>query len=142
MQPERARSTHLFADRPAPPFGARLLAALGCLIGLGVLTGCPSKRFVPVAAAKPFQGLTVQVACPTETAATLVQRYGQIWASQTGAQVKVAAYDPAADGFVFSNAEIEVCSQRLIHLNQARHIEHIRFHAVPEIKKAAGPLWQ
>jgi hypothetical protein len=38
-------------------------------------------------------------------------------------------YDPAEDGFVFSNAEVETCSRRLIHLNEARQIEHIRFHA-------------
>jgi hypothetical protein len=45
-------------------------------------------------------------------------------------------YDPAVDGFVFSNAQVEVCSQRLIHLNQARHIEHIRFHAPPQLARA------
>jgi hypothetical protein len=47
-------------------------------------------------------------------------------------------YDPAKDGFVFSNAEIETCSQRLIHLNEARHIEHIRFHAPPEFIRRTG----
>src|SRR5258708_29402610 len=41
-------------------------------------------------------------------------------------------YDPAKDGFVFSKAEVETCSRRLIHLNEARHIEHVRFHAPPE----------
>jgi hypothetical protein len=46
-------------------------------------------------------------------------------------------YDPAGDGFAFSIGEVEVCSRRLIHLNQARHIEHIRFHAPPEIRMAA-----
>lgn len=48
-------------------------------------------------------------------------------------------YDPAQDGFVFSNAEIETCSQRLIHLNEARHIEHIRFHAPPEFVRRTCP---
>jgi hypothetical protein len=45
-------------------------------------------------------------------------------------------YDPAADGFVFSNAEIETHSQRLIRLNEARHIEYIRFHAPPQTRRA------
>ena len=40
-------------------------------------------------------------------------------------------YDPAQDGFVFSNEEIEAHSQRLIRLNRSRHIEHVRFHARP-----------
>jgi hypothetical protein len=37
-------------------------------------------------------------------------------------------YDPAQDGFVFSKDEIEAFSQRLMRLNQSRHIEHVRFH--------------
>ena len=45
-------------------------------------------------------------------------------------KVKGIPYDPAADGFVFSIDEIETYSQRLIRLNQSRHIEHIRFYAV------------
>ena len=49
-------------------------------------------------------------------------------------------YDPAKDGFVFSNAEVETCSRRLIHLNEARHIEHVRFYAGPEVKKTTNPI--
>jgi hypothetical protein len=37
-------------------------------------------------------------------------------------------YDPVQDGFVFSKDEIEAFSQRLMRLNQSRHIEHVRFH--------------
>lgn len=44
-------------------------------------------------------------------------------------KAKGLPYHPAQDGFVFSNDEIETYSQRLIRLNQSRHIEHIRFHA-------------
>jgi hypothetical protein len=44
-------------------------------------------------------------------------------------KLKGIPYDPAADGFVFSSQQIEVFSQRLIRLNQSRHIEHIRFYA-------------
>ncbi len=46
-------------------------------------------------------------------------------------KAKGIPYDPAADGFVFSNDEIETCSRRLIRLNASRHIEHIHFYAPP-----------
>ncbi len=49
-------------------------------------------------------------------------------------------YDPAEDGFVFSKAEVETCRRRLIHLNEARHIEHVRFYGGPEIKRPANPV--
>ena len=42
-------------------------------------------------------------------------------------------YDPAQDGFVFSKDEIEVFAQRLMRLNQSRHIEHVLFHMQPPI---------
>jgi hypothetical protein len=45
---------------------------------------------------------------------------------------KGLSYNPAEHGFVFSNAEVEAHSQRLIRLNQARHIEHVLFHAPPQ----------
>ncbi len=37
-------------------------------------------------------------------------------------------YDPTQDGFVFSKDEIEAFSQRLMRLNESRHIEHVLFH--------------
>ena len=46
-------------------------------------------------------------------------------------KVKGIPYDPAQDGFVFSTDQVETYSQRLIRLNQSRHIEHIRFYAPP-----------
>jgi hypothetical protein len=49
-------------------------------------------------------------------------------------KIRGIPYDPANDGFVFSNDQIEAHSQRLMRLNQSRHIEHIRFYASP-----AGP---
>ncbi len=44
-------------------------------------------------------------------------------------------YDPAQHGFVFSKDEIEAYAQRLIHLNQSRHIEHVLFHMQPPIQR-------
>jgi hypothetical protein len=45
-------------------------------------------------------------------------------------------YDPVQDGFVFSKDEIEAFSQRLIRLNESRHIEHVRFHMRPPARAA------
>ncbi len=48
-------------------------------------------------------------------------------------------YDPAElfseNGFVFSKAEVEAYAQRLILLNQSRHIEHVLFHMQPPIQR-------
>jgi hypothetical protein len=40
-------------------------------------------------------------------------------------------YDPVQDGFVFSKDQVEAFAQRLMRLNQSRHIEHVRFHMQP-----------
>jgi hypothetical protein len=40
-------------------------------------------------------------------------------------------YDPVQDGFVFSKDQIEAFSQRLMRLNESRHIEHVLFHQPP-----------
>ena len=40
-------------------------------------------------------------------------------------------FDPADHGFVFSNEQIETHAHRAALLNQARHIEHVRFHMPP-----------
>jgi hypothetical protein len=40
-------------------------------------------------------------------------------------------YDPAQYGFVFSKAEVEAHAQRLMRLNESRHIEHVLFHMPP-----------
>ena len=46
-------------------------------------------------------------------------------------------YDPVQDGFVFSKDQIEAFSQRLMRLNQSRHIEHVLFHMQPPVTQAA-----
>jgi hypothetical protein len=51
---------------------------------------------------------------------------------------KGLSYHPAQDGFVFSNDEIEAFSQRLMRLNQSRHIEHVLFHMQPPIQRQAA----
>jgi hypothetical protein len=37
-------------------------------------------------------------------------------------------YDPVQDGFVFSKDQVQAFAQRLMLLNQSRHIEHVLFH--------------
>ena len=55
-------------------------------------------------------------------------------------KVKGIPYDPAQDGFDFSKSEIEAFSQRLMRLNQSRHIEYVRFHAPFSAPSAAASL--
>jgi len=44
-------------------------------------------------------------------------------------------YDLAQDGFVFSKDQVEAFSQRLMRLNQSRHIEHVLFHMQPPTQR-------
>jgi hypothetical protein len=47
-------------------------------------------------------------------------------------------YDPAQDGFVFSKDQVEAFAQRLMRLNQSRHIEHVRFYMPPPARSATA----
>ena len=47
-------------------------------------------------------------------------------------------WEPTDYGFVFSKSEIERCANRLRHLNEARHIEHVLFHMPPANPRAAS----
>jgi hypothetical protein len=44
-------------------------------------------------------------------------------------------YDPGQDGFVFLIDRIEAFAQRLIRLNESRHIEHVAFHMQRPIQR-------
>jgi hypothetical protein len=44
---------------------------------------------------------------------------------------KGVPWDPSDHGFVFSKDHVERFSQRLMRLNESRHIEHVRFHMPP-----------
>jgi hypothetical protein len=44
-------------------------------------------------------------------------------------------YHPAEYGFVFSKNQIEAHAQRLMRLNESRHIEHVLFHMQPPIER-------
>jgi hypothetical protein len=40
-------------------------------------------------------------------------------------------WEPADHGFVFSKGQVEAFAQRLMRLNESRHIEHVRFYMQP-----------
>jgi hypothetical protein len=44
---------------------------------------------------------------------------------------KGVSWEPSDHGFVFSRGQVEVFAERLIRLNQSRHIEHVLFHQPP-----------
>jgi hypothetical protein len=46
-------------------------------------------------------------------------------------KTKAIPWQPADHGFVFSKDHVERFAERAILLNQARHIEHVRFHMAP-----------
>lgn len=101
MQPERARSSDLFhatwslASWPRGCLRRQglLLLSIGSLTLLLAATGCSRRSTALPPPAKRFQGVTVTVACPGEPAVTVLQRYGRVWASLTGATIKVVPYD-------------------------------------------------
>jgi hypothetical protein len=45
-------------------------------------------------------------------------------------------YDLAQDGVVFSKDQVEAFAQRLMRLNESRHIEHVLFHMQPATRVA------
>jgi hypothetical protein len=47
-------------------------------------------------------------------------------------------YDPTQDGFVFSKDEIEAHTQRLMRLNESRHIEYVLFQMQPPTQRGAS----
>ena len=47
-------------------------------------------------------------------------------------------WQPADHGFVFSKEQVEAFSERLIRLNQSRHIEHVRFYMQPPAHSASA----
>jgi hypothetical protein len=44
---------------------------------------------------------------------------------------KGVPWEPSDHGFVFSKCDVEAFAQRLMRLNESRHIEHVRFHMPP-----------
>jgi multiple sugar transport system substrate-binding protein len=97
MQPESARFVNLFPDEleRSPP---RLkLTAIGrVFVAFALAAGCSHSPPPPHRAAKPHEGLVLQVACPDQVCGAIVGRYAQAWAIESGAEVKMVQYDPNA----------------------------------------------
>jgi hypothetical protein len=53
---------------------------------------------------------------------------------------KGVPWEPADHGFVFSKDHVERFAQRLMRLNESRHIEHVRFHMQPPARTASASL--
>jgi hypothetical protein len=51
---------------------------------------------------------------------------------------KGVPWEPAEHGFVFSRDHVERFAQRTMRLNEARHIEYVRFHAPPLERRRPG----
>jgi len=49
-------------------------------------------------------------------------------------------WEPADHGFVFLKDHVARFAERLKHLNQAGHIEHVLFHMPPPLRREASPL--
>src|SRR4051794_20916366 len=58
-----------------------------------LLGGCGPGAATPSVAPRPFDGATVQVACPGEPSRAVVERYGRDWAARQGVRVEVTTYD-------------------------------------------------
>jgi multiple sugar transport system substrate-binding protein len=68
------------------------------LIGflLAAPVGCsPPASTTPVAPVRPFDTVTLKVACPGEPARTIVERYGRGWATHEGVRLDLATYEPS-----------------------------------------------
>ena len=110
-------------SRPAIPFcvGTAPHTPIGgagtcpVLVGLIVaLAGCSGSGPSPTSLAVGPEKVRVRVACLGEPTATMVRRHGRSWASRTGGELEVVAYDPgqgpqaglAADVWVIAPAEL------------------------------------
>jgi hypothetical protein len=51
---------------------------------------------------------------------------------------KGVPWEPSDHGFVFSKDQVEAFAQRLMRLNESRHIEHVRFYMQPPARAASA----
>jgi multiple sugar transport system substrate-binding protein len=65
------------------------------LLSALLLAGCRPET-APTAAPRPYQGVTLRVACPEGPSAAVVQTYARGWAARAGVQVEVLRYDRPA----------------------------------------------
>ncbi len=97
MQRKSCDIRDLFAGKVANVMLAIGVFWVSAALFLLQMTGGCSPRTTPSQRQiKPFEGLVVKVACPGEPATTVIQRYGQAWASESGARIEVVRFDRAS----------------------------------------------
>jgi multiple sugar transport system substrate-binding protein len=74
---------------------------------LAALAGCggPSAT-TPQTPPRPFDGVTLKVACPGETPRRVVERYGRDWATRQGIRLEAATYDAQAGPEAVAGADL------------------------------------
>jgi multiple sugar transport system substrate-binding protein len=85
---------------------SRFLFCLLLTLGAG-LAGCTRPPATSVDPAPlSWQGMTIKIACPDRSTATLIQRYTPGWAKKTGARVEATLYSPSAGPDTVQDASI------------------------------------
>jgi multiple sugar transport system substrate-binding protein len=70
-----------------------VFSAVGGALLLASLAGCGgTATTTPQAAPRPFDGATLQVACPTDAVKAVVERYGHDWATRQGVRLETTTY--------------------------------------------------
>jgi multiple sugar transport system substrate-binding protein len=84
-----------------------VFSLLGAGALLAALAGCSGgPATTPRAEARPFDGVTLRVACPGEPAKGVVERYGRAWAARKGVRLEAAAYDPPSGPEAVAGADL------------------------------------
>lgn len=84
-----------------------VFSLLGVGTLLAALAGCGGPgTTAPQAAPRPFDGLTLKVACPGEPSRSVVERYARGWAAHEGVRLEVATYDPQTGPEVVEGAGV------------------------------------
>jgi multiple sugar transport system substrate-binding protein len=78
-----------------------LLAAAPLLAGCG---GTPATT--PQAVSRPFDGMSLKVACPTPPSQRVVERFGRDWAARQGVRLEAVEYDPKAGPEAVAGADL------------------------------------
>ena len=92
MQRESGR--RLDSSRRRVVLGRLFLTLVVC--SLAVFQGGCANPSSTAKTTKPSAGVVLRIACPGEAAAAVARRYGQDWATESGAEIKIVRYDPDA----------------------------------------------
>jgi ABC-type glycerol-3-phosphate transport system substrate-binding protein len=113
MQRESGKGHNLLRIKQKERRLLRYGLLLPCCLPI-MLAGCNNTTAPTVKATSKgaFSGLSVQVACPNKTCASVLERYGRLWEARSGGHVVVQPYDsttdqiPAADLWIVDAASL------------------------------------